>query len=257
MQGSGGGGAGGSGDSARASDTDLYALWNAHIKPVRDCAKCETARGSPEACAAYTTEGKARGKTCMAHMKRACCLWAHSLSVAQIAAHTKSDPRFSGWKDDALRKLAKKFMQEMKGATPLGTPNEAKPKNSFQVPLYSGNPLRPVKTDGTPTNGASGSGHYWVFMGHQWQGARCSATCRLPLATLRLPLAACRLPLAARRLPLAACRLPLAACRLPLAACQLLTLLAASHLSQAPPRAPAAPPTRRRCRRRMTRAWRR
>ena len=69
----------------------------------------------------------------MAHMKRACCLWAHSLSVAQIVAHTKSDPRFSGWKNDALRTLVKRFMQEMKGATPLGTPNEGNPKNSFQV----------------------------------------------------------------------------------------------------------------------------
>ena len=83
------------------------------------------------------------------------------------------------------------------------------------------------------------------------------AACRLPLAACRLPLAACHLPLAACRLPLAACHSPLAACRLQPFACQLLTLLAASLLSQAPPRAPAAPPTRRRCRRRTTRAWRR
>ena len=121
------------------SDADLYEFWNAHITQVSGCTKCAETRDSPEICEAYATEGVS-GKASKPHTKRACCRWAHSLSVAQIVAHTKRDPRFSSLPDKALRDLAKRFMKEMKGATPLGTPHRDREKAKLDYRVRSRRP---------------------------------------------------------------------------------------------------------------------
>ena len=52
--------------------------------PATECRKCTTTRASQEVREAYTSEGGS-GKASNPLTKRACCLWEHSLSAAQLA----------------------------------------------------------------------------------------------------------------------------------------------------------------------------
>ena len=146
--------------------------------PATECHKCTTTRDSQEVREAYTREGGS-GKASNPLMKRACCLWEHSLSAAQLAE--KAMTAFSGLKKPLALQLANEFMSAH--TTPLGTPHATKEKLSYQVSLYklgAAGRLCAVDKQGQSARQCS---HYRVFMGYYWHGA--SSTYHLPLTTYR------------------------------------------------------------------------
>lgn len=114
----------------------LGAFWTEHIKEVTNCAKCTATRGSADIRALYTEEGSS-GKASKPQDKRACCFFSHSLDPARIVAKTKEDPGFAGFTDRQLLPLAKRFMEETKGAAPLGKPHPSERKLDFSVRVNS------------------------------------------------------------------------------------------------------------------------
>ena len=178
----------------------VFQYFREHVKPVIGCVKCTTTRDSQEVREAYTSEGGS-GKASNPLTKRACCLWEHSLSAAQLAE--KAMTAFSGLKKKkplALQ-LAKEFMSVH--TTPLGTLHATDPKLDYQVTLYGQNDLlRSGRAFAVNTGGklVSQCSHYFVYMGYYWHGA--FSTYHLPL-TDSLHLAPLTLlPLTTYHLPL-------------------------------------------------------
>jgi len=159
--------------SSTAGGTDAWSVvcpfWRDHVQKVLDCEKCAATRGSEEIRAAYTTEG-VNGKGSDPTQKRACCLWAHSLSARQLVEKAQAAFAGHGFTDRQLAPLAKRFMADNMGAAPLGKPHASQSKLDYQVTLYSdGQQPRPVKKDGSPA-GAGNAQVYFVYMGYTWHG---------------------------------------------------------------------------------------
>ena len=165
-------------DIKEAARKLVYPYWREHVVEVSDCAKCVATRDSEVFRLAYTSDA-VNGKASNALNKRACCLWAHSLSATQLAEKAMiKNADLAGLTKPVAMQLAKDFMQAR--TTALGQPHASDRTLDYQVTLYAvdesghaqcvnarGESAKRVNARGKSANRIM---HRNVYMGYRWQG---------------------------------------------------------------------------------------